>query len=149
VSKVLLVRIVICAGLLGLAACQGPPPPGALPRLVVKSTMTADNLCSQALSPAIELGRVPQGTARYRVRFQNVSVLFSAPQDYEIETSSTFLAEGAIADYRGVCPGERQRFEIRTEILALDAAGRALAYGVISHGVASTTSMLKAPKPAL
>jgi hypothetical protein len=142
-------RIATCAALLSLAACQGPPPAGALPRLVVKSTMTADNLCSQALSPAIELGRVPQGTVRYRVRFQNVGVLFSAPQDYEIEAGSTFLAEGAIADYRGVCPGERQRFEIRTEILALDAVGRALAYGVTNQSVSSTTSMLRAPKPAL
>jgi hypothetical protein len=140
-------RLAICAALLGLAACQGPVPAGTLPRLAVKTAFTADNLCSQGLSPAIELDRVPDGTARYRVRFQNVGVLFSAPQDHELEAGSARLPEGAIADYRGVCPGERQRFEIRTEILALDAAGRMLAYGVASQTVTSTTTMLKPPKP--
>lgn len=144
-----ILRAAISVALLGLAACQGPAPAGALPRLDVKSTLTADNLCSQGLSPAIELGRVPVGTVRYRVRFQNVGVLFSAPQDYEFDAGSTRLAEGAIAGYRGVCPGERQRFEIRTEILALDAVGRTLAYGTTNQTVTSTTTMLKAPKPEL
>jgi hypothetical protein len=142
-------RLAMCAALLGLAACQGPAPAGALPRLAVKSTMTADNLCSQGLSPAIELERVPTGTARYRVRFQNVGVLFSTPQDHELEAGSTKLAEGAIVGYRGVCPGERQRFEIRTEILALDVNGRTLAYGATRQTVSSTTTMLQAPKPEL
>ena len=140
-------RIALFAAMSGLAACQGPAPAGSLPRLDVKSWLTADNLCSQGLSPAIEIERVPVGTARYRVRFQNVGVLFSAPQDFEIEAGSARLAEGAIAGYRGVCPGERQNFAIRTEVLALDAVGRTLAYGATSQGVASTTVMLKAPKP--
>jgi hypothetical protein len=139
----------MCAALLGLAACQGPAPAGALPRLSLTSTLTADNLCSQGLSPAIALDRVPIGTVRYRVRFQNVGVLYSVPQDFEFEAGSTRLAEGAIAGYRGVCPGERQRFEMRTEVLALDAIGRTLAYGVTNQTVTSTTSMLKAPKPEL
>jgi len=144
-----IVRVVMCAALLGLAACQGPAPAGALPRLSLTSTLTADNLCSQGLSPAIALDRVPIGTVRYRVRFQNVGVLYSVPQDFEFEAGSTRLAEGAIAGYRGVCPGERQRFEMRTEVLALDAIGRTLAYGVTNQSVTSTTSMLKAPKPEL
>ena len=144
-----IVRVVMCAALLGLAACQGPAPAGALPRLSLTSTLTADNLCSQGLSPAIALDRVPIGTVRYRVRFQNVGVLYSVPQDFEFEAGSTRLAEGAIAGYRGVCPGERQRFEMRTEVLALDAIGRTLAYGVTNQTVTSTTSMLKAPKPEL
>ncbi len=142
-------RLAMCAALLGLAACQGPAPAGSLPGLEVKSRLTADNLCSQGLSPAIELERVPVGTVRYRVRFQNVGVLFSAPQDFDIESGSTRLPEGAIAGYRGVCPGERQRFEIRMEVLALDAVGRTLAYGVANQTVTSTTTMLKAPKPEL
>jgi len=136
-------KILGIAGLLAvLSACQGPS--AALPALSLDAKMTADNFCAQGVSPAIAVSRVPAGAARYRVRFQNVGVLFGAAQDFEIAAAPQGLAEGALERYRGVCPGERQRFEIRIEVLALDAQGRALAYGTTSQSVTSTTSMLRA-----
>ena len=130
-----------------LAACQAGGSNAGLPVLAVKTAMTADNLCSLGVSPAIEIDRVPSATVRYRVRFQNVGVLFSEAQNFEIAAAPRGLPQGALEAYRGVCPGERQRFEIRIEVLAIDAQGRALAYGTTSQSVTSTTTMLRAPKP--
>lgn len=113
----------------------------------VETKMTADNLCALGVSPAIALGRVPARAARYRVRVQNVGVLFGAAQDFDVPATPQGLAAGALETYRGVCPGERQRFEIRIEVLAVDAQGRALAYGATSQSVSSTTSMLRAVPP--
>jgi hypothetical protein len=129
-----------------LAACQSGGPSAGLPALTVNSTMTADNLCSLGVSPAIEIGQVPGATVRYRVRFQNVGVLFGEAQNFEIAAAPRSVPQGALEAYRGVCPGERQRFEIRIEVLAIDAQGRALAYGMTSQAVTSTTSMLRAPR---
>lgn len=141
-------KIWVASALLALlAACQAGGPSAGLSALAVNSVMTADNLCSLGVSPAIEIGRVPSATARYRVRFQNVGVLFSEAQNFEIDATTRNVPQGALEAYRGVCPGERQRFEIRIEVLALDALGRALAYGMTSQSVTSTTTMLKAPKP--
>jgi hypothetical protein len=130
-----------------LSACQGGGSNTRLPVLAVSSTMTADNLCSLGASPAIEIGRAPSATMRYRVRIQNVGVLFSEAQNFEIDATTRGVPQGALEAYRGVCPGERQRFEMRIEVLAIDAQGRALAYGSTSQSVTSTTTMLKAPKP--
>jgi hypothetical protein len=130
-----------------LAACQSGGSSAGLPVLTVNSIMTADNLCSLGVSPAIEIARAPSATARYRVRFQNVGVLFSEAQNFEIDATTRSVPQGALEAYRGVCPGERQRFEIRIEVLAVDAQGRALAYGSTNRSVTSTTSMLRAPRP--
>ena len=128
-----------------LAACTPvrPGPPGAA-AMGVRSYLGAQHLCSLGVSPPLEFDGVPAGTARYRLRFVNVGVLVAPPRDFEIAAAADGIAEGALAGWRGPCPGEFQTFTYRVEAVALDANGSALAYGQTSVNAVSTTRLTNA-----
>jgi hypothetical protein len=128
------------AATLGLAGCWLPE--GFDPRMGVAVFYTADNLCSRGVSPRIRVNNVPDAAAGFLVRIQNISVLFSKPQDFAVEGSQPEFPVGALSGYQGPCPGEQQRFDMRVEVVALDAGGRRIAFGTVRRTVGSTSSML-------
>lgn len=103
---------------------------------------TADNLCSKGVSPRIQLVNAPDEAAGFVIRIQNISVLFSKPQDFEVRGPQSEFPAGTLLGYQGPCPGEQQRFDMRIEVVALDAGGRRIAFGTVRRTVGSTTSML-------
>lgn len=121
------------AALLILTACaneRGPNP--NLPRMGLNAEFTSRNLCSLGVSPEVRLGGVPEGTAAYRWRMTNVSVLFAPSWETELPASGTTIPEGAAADFPTPCMGELERpqpVSYRFEVLALGADRQPLAYG--------------------
>jgi hypothetical protein len=105
--------------------------------------MTARNLCYAGASPLIKIAEVPAGTASFRVRFQNVSAIFTSPSDYQVAADGSQIAEGAIEGYRGLCPGERQIVYVRIDVLALDANGYALGLGQTQARITAPSAMPK------
>lgn len=138
--------VMVCAT--ALAACTQviPGPPGVR-QMGVRSFLDIRHLCSLGVSPPIELDGAPQA-ARYRVRFINESVLYAPPTDYEVAAEGSGIAEGALEGYRGSCPGEAQSFTFRVDVMALDAAGNAVAFGQ-TRVVANSTTRLMRMNPAL
>jgi hypothetical protein len=129
-----------------LAACTParPGPPGAAD-MGVRSFFGAQHLCSLGVSPPVEFDDVPAGTARYRLRFVNISVLVAPPRDFEVAAGGDAIAEGAIDGWRGPCPGEFQSFSYRLEAVAVAADGKPLAYGQTTLTAVSTTRLTDAP----
>ncbi len=134
---------VVLAGSL-LVACA-PTATGYrdLPQMRVAVRFDLENLCAGSQSPPIALTNVPAGTARYRVKLSNMSVLVQTPRDWTIVVPDepALVPIGALPGYTGPCPGEFQRFNYRLEILALDAGGRPVAFGTAGLVVASVNKM--------
>ena len=114
-----------------------------LPRLRVAVRLGLENLCAGSQSPPIALQNVPAGTARYRFRMSNMSVLMQTPSEWTIPVPDepSLIPIGALAGYSGPCPGEFQRFNYRMEVLALDAQGRPSGFGAANMQVASVNRM--------
>jgi hypothetical protein len=126
-----------------LAACGTlPAGPAGVPRMGVRTFLDIRHLCSLGVSPPIELDRAP-AAARYRIRFVNVSVLYSPPADFEVAAEGPAVAEAALDGYSGPCPGEAQSSNYRVEVLAIDARGAALAYGQTTVNAISTTRLMR------
>jgi hypothetical protein len=89
----------------------------------------AEHVCGLGVSPPIRLDGGPREAAGYRVRFTNVSVLRAPAPEYTVAFTPGEIPQGAIEGYRGPCPGEMMGFQFRVEVMAVDAAGRPLAYG--------------------
>lgn len=132
---------------LGLAACAAPraPFPG-LPRLSVSTQFAIQNLCDEAVSPAIHLGGVPSGTASYRIQITDINVLIQTPWRETVPAlSKTEIPEGAAKTYVGPCLGDMVEFvpiapngyQHRVEVLAEDVHGKPLAYGAVTVYVLS------------
>jgi hypothetical protein len=118
------------AALLALASCAPATPPyPELPRLGVATGFGIGNLCGLGVSPAIAITNPPAGTARYRVRMTNTSVLVQTPWQETIPASKDGVAEGAAASYPAPCMGTFQQYQYRFDVMALDANDRPLAYG--------------------
>ncbi len=126
----------IALGILGamaLVACAPARGPHAdVPALDLRVRFTLANLCNGGMSPPIGVDRAPAATSGYVVRVTNVSVLVARPQEWTIPAGQdpSRIAYGALQGYSGPCPGEFQRYSYRVEVLALDAAGLKLAYGM-------------------
>lgn len=128
------------AAALALAGCAGAARPYPdLPELSVNTQFRVENLCDTGVSPTIRLSNVPDGTVRYVVQITDVSVLFQTSWRETIPFSSkTGIPEGAAKTYVGPCIGDNTRFapttpygyQHRVEVLAEDAQGHPLAYGV-------------------
>ncbi len=114
-----------------------------LPQLRVAVRLGLENVCAGSQSPPIALQNVPAGTARYRVRMSNMSVLVQTPTEWTIPVPEEpgLVPIGALPGYTGPCPGEFQRFTYRLEILALDIQGRPAGFGAASLPVASVNKM--------
>lgn len=122
--------LVAAAALLALSACAPTPPLfPELPRLKVSTGFGIRNLCSLGVSPAIAVIDAPTGTARYRVRMTNTSVLLHTPWQETLPAGPTGIAEGAAPSYPPPCMGTYQQYAYRFEVMALDANDRPLAYG--------------------
>lgn len=118
------------------------PGPAGVPQMGVRSFLDIRHLCSLGVSPPFELDGAP-AAARYRVRMVNVSVLYARPVDFEVPADGPTIAEGALPGYTGPCPGETQAFEFRFDVLALDNAGRPLAFGWTRLSASSTTRLMR------
>ncbi|MBV8534761.1 MAG: hypothetical protein JO128_04155 [Alphaproteobacteria bacterium] len=126
-------------GFLLLAGCNAPAQPFPdLPRIDVTTRFGVENLCDAGLSPQINLKSVPDGAASYVVQVSDINVLIDTPWRETIPvTSKTEIPEGAARNYVGPCLGDMTRFppitgygyQHRVEVLALDAAGKPIAYG--------------------
>lgn len=133
------IGLAICAGMAVLNACQYPAPPLAdLPRLRLSTQFGVENLCNIGVSPRIRLANVPAGTTAYVVKMTNISVLIQTPWREAIPAASKEeIPEGAGKTFVGPCIGDNTRFAptapfgytYRVEVLAVDAAGKSLAYG--------------------
>ena len=113
------------AAVAALSACAAQPP--APQSMAVSVAFGMRNYCGLGVSPAITVTDPPPGTARYRVRMVNTEVLFPTPYETTVEATGPAIAEGAMADYPGPCPGEFQRPRYRFTVTALDRSGRAVA----------------------
>lgn len=131
--------------LLAGACAPVRPGPAGVPELGVRSFIDVRHMCALGVSPPIAVAAAPAGTARYRVRIVNVSVLFGATSDFEVAAGPGGIAEGALEGYRAPCPGETQLFSYRFEVLALDAPGNAIGYGQTTVSAISTTRTLSLP----
>jgi hypothetical protein len=148
-------RAAPAVGLLTLAACANPPPPFPdLPRLNVATQITSRNMCGLGVSPAIDIGKAPAATERYRIRMTNMSVLWQDPWETTATAAPGGFREGALADYEGPCIGERRLYALtpylsyRFEVLALDARDRPLAYGQTSLVVRSISETIEQERGA-
>lgn len=126
-SRISLTVAILALGATGCANERGPHP--NLPPIGSQMEFSSRNLCSEGVSPQIRLGGVPSGTASYRLRLTNVSVLTSTRWEATVSAESPIIAEGAIANFDPPCPGEQQTFTYRLEIMALAADGQPLGYG--------------------
>lgn len=124
---------VLVPALLAASACandRGPYP--NLPPLGLQAEFTSKNLCGLGVSPEVRLGGVPAGTATYRWRITNVSVLFAQPWQIDLPANGPTIPEGAVAEFPTPCLGELElprSTTYRFEIMALAADRRPLAYG--------------------
>jgi hypothetical protein len=137
--------------LLGACAPHMPGPAG-VPAMGVRTFFGLESLCSLGVSPPIALDGAPGGAARYRVRLTNISVLWATPVQFETDATGPAIPAGALDGYRGPCPGETAGFSYRVEVLALDGAGRALAYGVTTAAVLNPSRFVRGPaadRPAM
>jgi hypothetical protein len=113
-----------------VAACAGDAGPYPdLPVLGISGKFSSKNLCSLGVSPALMLSQLPVGTAIYRVRMTDVSVLMGARWQGEVPARGAAIPEGALAELPLPCPAEKQTLTFRLEVMALTADGRPLAYG--------------------
>lgn len=139
-------RVCIFAALLFLAACandRGPHP--NLPPLGIQAEFTSRNLCGLGVSPEVRLGGVPAGTAVYRWRMTNVSVLFAPSWQVDVPANGPLIPEGAVPDFPTPCPGELDQprsTSFRFEVMALAENGQPLAYGWNFISVRSLSSQL-------
>ncbi len=124
----LLTVLAAAAGLVGGCASERGPHP-ELPRAGLATQFTSHNLCSLGVSPEIQLFDIPAGATRYRVRQTLVSALIAHGWEAEVPAHGAVIPEGALADYPGPCPPERQIFTYRIEVMAFAGDGRPLAYG--------------------
>jgi hypothetical protein len=109
----------------------------------VRSFLDIRHLCYLGVSPPIELDGAPYAAAVYRIRLVNEGVLYAPPADFEIKAEGSAIGEGALAGYRGPCPGEAQSFTYRIDVLALDRSGRPLAFGQTKVTAESTTRLMR------
>lgn len=133
------------AGLLAACAPHVPGPAG-VPLMGVRTYFGIEHVCSLGVSPPILLDGAPSGAARYRVRFTNTSVLRAPSPQFEIPSTGREIAQGALDGYRGPCPGEQAGFTFRVEVLALDAAGRAIGYGHTSASAQNPSRIVRGPE---
>ncbi len=113
-----------------LAACAPAPRPyPELPLLTLSTRFAPNNLCSLGVSPAIQIAKAPGGVARYTIRMTNMEVLVQTPWEGIADGKDGDIQAGAARPYAAPCLGDRQRFVYRFEVLAVDRAGRPLAYG--------------------
>lgn len=122
---------------------QAPQPYADLPALQVSTRIALANMCAGSQSPPIGLANVPPGTARFRVRLSNLSVLRQQPVEWTIPVSEerTLIPIGALAGYVGPCPGDTQAFTYRFEVLALGAGDRPAGYGMARIRVSSVNAL--------
>jgi hypothetical protein len=136
-----LTRTLLASLALGACVAYVPGPPDT-PRMGVRTYFGVEHVCSLGVSPPIRLFGAPESAARYRVRFTNTSVLFTAPMELETPAAGAEIAEGALDGYRGPCVGEASASLFRIEVLALDANGRSLAYGFAIAQVSNPSRLL-------
>jgi hypothetical protein len=136
---------IFMAALLASCASRAPGPAG-VPPMGVRTYLGVEHLCALGVSPPILLDRAPGSAARYRVRFTNVSVLWAAAPEFETPAAGPAIAQGALQGYRGPCPGETAGFTFRVEVLALDAAGRAVAYGQANVTAQNPSRIVRGPE---
>lgn len=135
--------------LLALAACAPTPPLfPELPRLQVSTGFGLRNLCGLGVSPAIGVTGAPAGTARYRVRMTNTSVLLQTPWQETLPASPAGIAEGAAPSYPPPCMGVYQQYAYRFEVMALDANDRPLAYGQATASAVSLDRLVRQARNA-
>lgn len=125
-----------------LAACASDPAPG-MPRMNLEVGFGVKNLCGLGVSPAMALSPMPAGTTRWRVKLTNIDALIQTPWEATLPATGPAIAEGAAANYVAPCPGDTRIFRYRTEVVALDGEGRALAYGVAVRAIASLASLAR------
>lgn len=136
--------LIVTAAMLALAACAPTPPRfPELPRLEVSTGFGLKNLCGLGVSPPISISGAPQGTARYRVKMTNTSVLVQDAWEDTLPATPAGVAEGAAASYPPPCMGTFQQYAYRFEIMALDAGNRPLAYGQTTASAVSLDRIVR------
>lgn len=129
-----------------LAACAPHTPgPAGVPLMGVRTYFGIEHVCSLGVSPPIRLDGAPASAALYRVRMTNVSVLRATASEFEVPSTGAEIAQGALDGYRGPCPGETAGFSFRIEVLALDANGRAIAYGQTTAAALNPSRLARGP----
>jgi hypothetical protein len=136
---------IFTAALLAACAPHVPGPPG-VPQMGVRTYFGNEHVCYLGVSPLILLDGAPSNAARYRVRFTNTSVLRAAAPEFEVPSTGREIAQGALDGYRGPCPGENTSFTFRVEVLALDTAGRAVAYGFTNASALNPSRLVRGPE---
>lgn len=136
--------MILAAALLAGCAPNALGPAG-VPQMGVRTFFGLEHLCSLGVSPPIRLDGAPASAARYRVRMTNVSVLRAAAPEFEVPYAGAEIAQGALDGYRGPCPGETTSFSFRIEVMALDANGRAVAYGYTSATALNPSRLTRGP----
>jgi len=126
-ASLVIAALAVATAVAGCANDRGPHP--NLPPIGSEMTFSSRNLCGEGVSPEIRLGRIPAGTASYRLRLTNVSVLSATRWEATVGAESPIIPEGAIANFDAPCPGDQQIFVYRLEIMALAGSGQPLAYG--------------------
>ncbi len=138
------IAIVVAGAAWMLAACaneRGPHP--NLPTIGILTSFTSQNLCNLGVSPAVRLSAVPEGTASYKLRITNISVLSGLRVEVSLKADGSLIPEGAIGNFDAPCPGELQTFNYRVEVMALGVDGRPLAYNWAFASARSLTRQLE------
>jgi hypothetical protein len=111
------------AAFLGACAADETPPS----TMTVQIALTERNYCSIGRSPRMTLQRVPANAARLRVRAVNADVLIADPWEGIVAAVGSEIPEGALAEYRGPCPGSIRYDRYRYTVTAETGDGSALA----------------------
>lgn len=111
----------------GCANDRGPYP--TLPPIGARFEFLSKNLCEDGRSPEIRLGGVPAGTAAYRLRITNTSIVAKQRWEGTVKAESPLIPEGAMADFDAPCLEDQQVLTYRLEVMALAGDNRPIGYG--------------------
>lgn len=137
------VKALVVGPIVALGACANmdEPTPAAMS---VQVALSERNYCTVGRSPRLTLQGVPRGTTQFRVRSVNADVIFPTAWESSAPARGNEIQEGALADYRGPCPGTNQYYRYRYTVRAQAQDGSILAQGETTVVVPPLQALLNA-----
>jgi hypothetical protein len=140
-------KVVIGGFGLLLGACVNIDPPPA--SMTVQIALSERSYCTIGRSPRMTLQGVPRGTTRFRVRAVNSDVILPSAWESSAPAIGNEIQEGALAEYRGPCPGANQYYRYRYTVSAQTQDGSVLDQAETTIVVPPLSALLQARERGL